>query len=322
MEFSDASRPQRRAESVVDEAIGWLDEPRSEPFFLWVHLFDPHAAYTPPPPYRLLSRSSYDGDVDGSFRQLRDLWNGRLERTPDRIARLVELYDGEVAYADHHLGRLLDRLEAMGAARHAVTCVVADHGESFDEHEVFFNHGRDVYESAVRIPWVMRWPEGRGRPACPAGTVVNAPTGLVDLLPTLLDLLGFQKPAGLEGTSVLPRLEAAGGPAAPVFAEAAKPTGGPEQDLGDLWLNERKARCVREGRWKLVSTPWLDLEELFDVEADPGETSDRLADHPEVAERFRTALTAWESGPVAGAEPLTSDDLRAKLRSLGYVDGD
>jgi len=152
----EAERPGRE---VMDRALAWLAQPQGtpdKPFFLWIHLYDAHAPYTPPSPWR--------------------------ERHPGRP------YDGEISVVDEQVGRLLQELQQRGLAERTVVAVAADHGEGLGEHGEQ-THGLLLYEPTLHVPLLMRGP------GLPAGTVIRTPVGLVDLAPTLAGLLGRGLPA-------------------------------------------------------------------------------------------------------------------------------
>lgn len=157
---------QRDGAETVAAAVAWLDEPRQGPFFLWLHLFEPHDPYTPPEPH--LSRHA-----------------GRP-------------YDGEVAYADALVGRLRRALEQRGLLERSLVVLTGDHGEGLGQHREGF-HGFFVYDSTVHVPLVVRGPFADGR-------VIDAPVSHVDLLPTLLELAGLRVPTEVQGRSLLPLL--------------------------------------------------------------------------------------------------------------------
>jgi len=155
----DAERPGR---VVTDRALAWLAEKSEKPFFVWVHLYDAHAPYAPPEPFRTLYA--------------------------DRP------YDGEIAEVDAQVGRLLGELAKQGLAGRTVVAVVGDHGEALGEHGEL-THGLLVYEPSLHVPLLLRVPG-----VLPAGWVVKTPVSLVDLAPTLAGLLERPLPAGAEGS--------------------------------------------------------------------------------------------------------------------------
>jgi arylsulfatase A-like enzyme/Flp pilus assembly protein TadD len=264
---------QRPGGETVDAALAWLGEDRARPFFLWVHLYDPHTPYAAPPD-----------------------WAARFPRT------LQGAYDAEIAFADAQLGRLLDALG--GRARDTVIAVLGDHGEMLGEHGEQ-THGFFVYDAAVRIPMVVAGP---GVPA----RVVSDQVRIVDLMPTVLELLGAPAPAGVQGVSLMP---AARG-----------------QRLGLLALSESwyprfhygwsELVAIQDERFKLIRAP---RRELYDVGRDPGERADLAASEPARADALARALEQFVAriGEAdAPAAPQSVDPETAeRLEALGYLGG-
>jgi arylsulfatase A-like enzyme/cytochrome c-type biogenesis protein CcmH/NrfG len=264
-------RSARPAREVVDPALAWLSGLGKRPFFAWVHLFDPHSPYTPPSPYR-----------------------ERFKASP---------YDGEVAYADAQLARLLEWLARSGEAARTLVVVTSDHGEGLgdhgeDEHLVF------LYDTTLRVPLVMSWP---GR--LPQGARVKGQFRSIDLLPTLLDLLGGPAPA-TTGASRAAVLRAGGTiPDNESYAEAL---------YGELHFGWAPLRALRGEGWKYVHAP---RAELYDLRADPGETRNRLDDRGQVATTMRQHLLALDNKPPPAAQAAFDPDAAEQLAALGYVGG-
>ncbi len=343
---------QRRAEQVTDAALAFLDggahpAPRkageSRRLFLFVHYFDPHVPYDPPPPWNR-SALRENGIRRAGLRQLHDsvsihyirqglppparyqmhrdgLTREILESADGspvgRDAELAALYAGEIAYMDAHVGRLLDGLERRGILGQALVVLVGDHGESFWEHADYWNHGLWVYETTIRVPLLFRLPDGRG-----AGRRVGRPVSSLDVLPTLLELLRLPAPPGLPGQS-LARTFSGGKPRLlPVVSEATQPLGAIE--AGRRWPNELKPSSLRLGRYKLIRAPYLEREELYDLRADPGETRDLLRAPSEAASRLREELlerlAAFEQAHEPREPEPASDEgeVTARLQALGY----
>jgi arylsulfatase A-like enzyme len=184
---------ERRGDRTVDAALAWLARPRDRPFFLWVHLFDPHGPYAPPPPW---DERYYAGDprdpghhsmeqVSGVAPYLRSSLEGITD-----AAWVQAQYEGEISFADQQAGRIVDAIPSD-----TLVVVAGDHGESLGEHGVWFNHGDDVYGESTRVPLAMRWP---GHVS--AGTIVATPVELTDVAATILDLVGV--PSSLGGSSL------------------------------------------------------------------------------------------------------------------------
>jgi arylsulfatase A-like enzyme/tetratricopeptide (TPR) repeat protein len=282
-EFSEGLHPnpgigqgaERPANEVADAAVAWLERTRDakEPFFAWVHFYDPHAPYAPPSPFR--------------------------ETFAERP------YDGEVAFADAQLGRILEALRAAGHERDTVVAVLADHGEGLGEHGET-GHGILLYESTLRVPMLM------AGPGVPEGRVISEPVGTIDVAPTLLQLLG-REAADLPGRDLRPALEQKRLPAEGLYSEAL---------FGRLNCRWSSLRSLREGEWKLVlgSEP-----ELFELSSDPGETRNRADEERDRVERLRRTLGAAVASMVPGgdtARPVAlSPEQEERLRSLGYAAG-
>ncbi len=310
----EVDQRQRRGETTVAAALAWLRRPHDRPVFAWVHLFDPHYPYTPPAPYDR-SAFGYRGPADGSMAFLLGVW-GRMGRPRISLSdadarRLVELYDGEIAYAGHALGPLL----AEARRRDALVVFMADHGESLTEHGYLFDHGEYLYQPSVHVPLVVRppaaWKLAPGRSRAPAQSV--------DVLPTLLSAAGAPVPDGLDGRDLLPLVREAGaGELRPVaFAESCRPWRVEKAHPGE-YPNLYKAQAALRWPWKLILTPYRRRVELYDLDADPGELHDVAADHPEVVRELRAALSDWRRGtvPAGAADP---DNMEA-IRALGYVE--
>jgi choline-sulfatase len=265
-------RTERRAQEVVDRAVGWLGRARSRPFLLWVHLFDPHAPYTPPPPFA-----------------------GRFNGRP---------YDGEVAYADSQVERLLAWLDRSGQRQRTLVVVTSDHGEGLGQHGEE-EHGILVYDSTLHVPLVLSWP---GR--LPPGTRVRGQFRSVDLLPTLLELLGVPAPrtSGASRAGVL----AHGGPIPDNESYA-------ESLYGEIHFGWAKLRALRSQEWKYIEAP---RAELYRLREDPGEARNVLASRGQVASGLRQSLArhGGGAGEAAGAATIDQEALE-RLAALGYVGG-
>jgi arylsulfatase A-like enzyme/Flp pilus assembly protein TadD len=263
------ARSERRAAEVVDRATAWLQRPHRGPFFLWVHLFDPHAPYEPPPPFAAL-----------------------FAKRP---------YDGEVAYADAQLARLLETLDTGGRRESTLVVVTSDHGEGLGEHGED-EHMLLVYDSTLRVPLVLRWPG-----QLPAGTRVGGQFRGVDLLPTLLDLVGLP-PVATSGASRAAQVRS-GRPIPDNEAYA-------ESLYGHLHYGWAPLRALRAEGWKYIEAPHA---ELYSLREDRGELRNRLDDRGSVAEAMRGRLAALDAGDAVS--PAVDPSSAERLAALGYVGG-
>jgi choline-sulfatase len=264
-------RSERRGAEVVDRALEWLETPRKAPFFAWVHLFDPHAPYEPPPPFA------------------------------QRFAK--DLYTGEVAYADSQVQRLLDWIEGARLKESTLVVVTSDHGEGLGDHGED-EHGFFIYDTTLRVPLVLRWP---GR--LPAGIRLKGQFRGVDLLPTLLEVLGAP-PTPTSGVSRAAVLRAGGKlPDNEAYVESL---------YASLHFGCAPLRGLRAEGWKYIDAP---RSELYRLAEDPGETRNRMDDRAPVAAAMKARLLAQDSGTVAPSLPAVDASALERLAALGYVGG-
>lgn len=270
----DKLRAARTAGDVLKSALPWIAQvPTDRPFFAWVHFYDAHLPYTPPAPYRTTFRT--------------------------------HPYDGEIAYVDEAVGKLLAALERKGVLDQTLVIAIADHGESLGEHGET-EHGLFLYDAVLRIPWLMRLP-GRAR----AGTVVNEQVRSVDLAPTVLGLLGLQPPKGLDGESVV----------GPIMGKPRSnpPSSYAESFYGKLHHGWSETYSIRVGEWKYIDAP---RSELYDLGTDRREMNNVIERQANVVGRLGGDLRQVVAGLGPGANtraPMPDRDTLERLRSLGYV---
>ena len=227
-------------------------------------------------------------------------------------------YDREIRYLDDEVGRLIDELEDLGILRNTLLVLTADHGESLGEHDYYLEHGKFSYQANAHVPLLMVW-DGR----LPPQRMVDAPVGLIDVAPTLLDLVGIPIPFTFEGQSLAMLATGKKGARAPAYVFMESGTITAEFQL-----------TVRSGKWKLIKVQ-ADRDrrlmcgteyELYDVLADPDETVNLAAEYLDVVARLGEVLDQWYSGlfPLFDVETVDPDTLdqktREMLRSLGYID--
>lgn len=264
---------QCRADYITYQVREWLEKGGSEPFLLWLHYFDPHEIYDPPPPYSSMFSSL--------------TW-------PDRQ------YDGEIAFLDREIGRLISLLKEHGLYDRSILFFSADHGEGLGQHGELY-HDTFIYNSTLHIPLLI----GGGAVPDSWPSIVTEPVRSVDILPTILDLGGVEG-SGFDGTSILPLLEG-------------------KQRKKD-WINYSETYspshqgCSRlfglsTGKWKYIEAP---APELYDLENDPGEMKNVADRHPEIATEMRGSLLRLM--PEEESETIEIDDeTREKLEAIGYV---
>jgi len=287
----------------------WLDrehDPR-KPFFIFINYFEPQFFYEPSEPYR--SRF-----LDPSHRELAG-WRGlrALNRNPPPIhldaptrAALSDLYDGELAYLDAIVGELIEDLRERGILDQTLVVATSDHGENLGDHDLV-EHRTNLYETVLDVPLVVRYP-----PAFPAGTRVHAPVSLVDVVPTILELTRSEAPPALQ--AILPgrSLAAPGGDDERlIVAEDSASTDLMKryQKPFDEHYFTRSLKSLRQGTWKFI---WSSdgRHELFDLAADPGETTNLMDQAPERGRAMETQLHAFLDAlrPLAPRAERRGDD--------------
>jgi arylsulfatase A-like enzyme/Tfp pilus assembly protein PilF len=271
---------ERRGDQVMNEALGWLKgrpAQAGKPFFLWVHLYDPHYPYTPPQPFA-----------------------GRYRSHP---------YDGEIAFADSQVGRLMAYLKERRLDAGAVFVLAADHGEGLGEHGEK-THGFFVYNSTLHVPLLVKIPGAAPR-------VIENNVSLVDVMPTVLQALKISVPPDVQGRSVLDLIEGRAGKGSndlpPLYAETYLPL---------LHFHWSQLRALQSGNMKYIEAP---RPELYDTRADPHEQKNLYPAQQSSGKEMKDKLSAFlrqftpmGGSAAAGKEP-TDPALMQRLRSLGYV---
>jgi arylsulfatase A-like enzyme len=308
------------AEKVVDSALAWLKDrgPEEDPFFAWLHIFDPHWDYSPPEPFASRFDPDYDGPFDGSYETLRPFIRALAPAgsTPPPLAprdleHLEALYEGEIAYVDHHLARLFEHLRASGLLADMLVVVASDHGEEFMEHGSLEGHQWTLYEEVVHVPFILRLP-GRAW----AGTVVERHVSTVGLADTVLELLGL--PGG--NRSLVDVVQGKGDPeAATLLSLTANPV-----DPRTGRRTPARIQGLRGPGWKFLRHS-DGRREFYDAIAEKGEQENRAdADATAVARleaRLERRLSLLERLPDAGTRRMSVDEaLRERLRKLGYAE--
>lgn len=265
---------QRPANEVLDKALPWIEQAATSPFFAWIHLYDPHSPYQPPEPFAT-----------------------RYKAHP---------YNGEVAFVDSQLARLISLLQSRDLYNRTIVVIMGDHGESLGEHGEG-SHGFFVYNSVTRVPFIIRTPFSLA-----AHRRVADPVRSVDVLPTVLDLLGAPAASGVSGVSLVPLMT---GSRAELGLDAYSEAMYPLHHYG--WSD---LHALRSGRYKVIDAP---RPELYDVDRDPGETTNLFPDRRALGDRMIAELRAIENGFTKTAAAMPAADVdpeaRERLAALGYV---
>lgn len=298
-----------QTDELFQRTIYWLSDNQDKPFFLYLHVFDPHNPYEPPPPF---DRLFWQEPRPEKFQRISGLsfrakWEflakvlpapGPDHATEKDVEYLRAMYDSEISYVDWWIGVLLRQMDKWGILENTLVVITGDHGDSFNEHG-YFDHGWHMYNTDFHIPLILY-----NRKLFPKTVDVSTPVQLIDLFPTLVDLIHYQRPPQLQGNSLL------------------KPVSQTAYSEGKYL----KGYKIQSNDWSLITDPSLNPTELYHVKDDPGETVNTIAANPEVTSELLKALKKQHDANLTN--PYRSRRLRGKLdqetierlKSLGYVD--
>jgi len=299
--------------TVYEKVRAWMTANQQRPFFLFIHMWDVHFDFIPPPPYDTMFDPDYAGSVDGRNFFFSDRINPGMAKRD--LEHVLALYDGEIAWTDMHVGKILDQLDALGLAESTLVIILSDHGTEFFEHNNK-GHRMTLFDEVIRIPMMVRFPG-----VIEANQRFTEQVRIIDVLPTVLELAGDPAPAArnVMGQSLVPLL-----------------TGGTlSRDnlaVSELYSVGRELRSFRRNTRKMIEDELTDSVMLFDFRDDPGErrpvmnieapfqwVRDMIAD----ARLGRQWLAEYrKSVPEASASSEIPEDLRRQLESLGYLGGE
>ncbi len=310
--ISNDNQSVRRAEPTTDAALSWIDAHRidgqeSKPFFLMVHYFDPHAEYDPPPVWRARFAEAVDKQSTafrfGAREHVVRHRGGQMPLDAATLARARGLYDGEVAYTDNAIGRLLDGLAARGLEAGTIVVLTADHGEEFGEHGSW-EHGHTHYDELLHVPLVVRAPGVAPR-------VVHEPVGLVDVAPTLCSLASLTPSPAFRGRDLAAALRAQSG-LPPLTCLTA---------YGNFW--GAALSSWRDAQWKLIEGG--PAPQLFAWTRDLREREDRASDAAVLASARASMAACLRAlgAQIVHQGPIVRPDAEAleRIHDVGYTDG-
>ena len=348
----------KTAREYVDRLIPWLEDHRDVPFYVFLHVFDPHDPFRPRNPYDTLwaeaGREEQHKDeveklkkfIKHPFMKNRglptaaELAAAGLDKE-EFISHLHDWYDGSIRAMDAEIGRLLVHLRTLGLDEKTLVVFTSDHGEEFLEHGWMF-HGQSAYGELANVPLIMRGPG-----AVPAGVSVDQTVRSIDIMPTVLELSGLPLPEGIQGESLIPLLSSAQGRA--VSGTGFLPSGGRDSSPGPAGAGrsaitekassddpssppnreEESFAIVKDG-WKMIHNrinPNRKPEfELFDHRRDPLNMKNVAEENPEVVQELAQEIDAWHKAAEAARHDSVAGDQQSlgaeeleRLRSLGYI---
>jgi arylsulfatase A-like enzyme/Tfp pilus assembly protein PilF len=278
------NKTQRRAEDVTSAAISWLEGSNRHRFFMLIHYFDPHIPYDPPPPF------------------VPDINTGEYWES---ITKQVEFYDAEIVYTDHQIGLFLQKLRELDLIDKSLIVFTSDHGEALGDKDED-THSIYLYEPTIRVPLILGGALGRA-----GGKVIHEPVRLIDIYPTILELLRIGPPEEISGKSMITLIE-----------------NGTEDVERPVYLETYASRLergwsilkgIRVGNWKYIKSP---IPELYNLDDDGDEVHNRNDEEADIVARLEELLVRMEKSASMGVrvDPVIRDDsLLERVRSLGYA---
>ena len=327
----------KTAREYVDRLNPWLAAHKEVPFFVFLHVSDPHDPFKPYAPYdTLFNDGGKAAEHERQSETVRKIIKDPLMKQfgmPNR-AELVQAgvdpdaytafnegwYDGSIRAMDVEIGRVMEQLRALGLSDKTLVVVTGDHGEEFLEHGRSF-HGQSVYGELTNVPLILHFPG-----SVPAGKRVSDAVEAIDIMPTLLTLSGLPVPQEAQGASLVPLMSGAPWTRRPAISQKAETDDGNDCPPP----HETESFAITADGWKLIENvkraPGAPEFELYDAARDPLDREDAAAAHPEVVARLAAALASWKAKAEAERLPpdsesnktLKPEDLE-RLRSLGYV---
>ncbi|MCB9915079.1 MAG: sulfatase [Planctomycetes bacterium] len=304
----------RRADATVDAALGGIAERPGQDLFVLVHLFDAHLDYDAPAPYTYeFTGGRTEPAAPLSMQACRALGDHPAQADVDHVRGL---YQGEVAFVDRAVGRLVDGLRELGRWDRTTLVLTADHGEEFWDHHGF-EHGHTLYDELIRVPLVVRLPGG-----VDGGRVVADQVRVLDVMPTLFELEGLEAPVSFAGRSLKPLLDGAADEPRIAFSQ------------GTLYGSDKLS--WRTAQYQLIQDRAPDAAkpfELYDWTVDPACQHDLAAEQPELVRRLYAELSAFHGDLEQRAKFLSTPEIKslhprdlakyeASMRALGYTGRD
>jgi len=325
----------RNAKETNIAVYKWLEKHWENPFFLFIHYFDVHSDWNRLPyesslPFSRMFSSGYSGDFKGgedgvyASRYLLKVNRDRIKLDPVDRNYIMDLYDEGIAFADYHISDLLNNLKQMGLLDDSLVIITSDHGEEFQEHGQVLHE--QVYEELIHVPLIIRMPKAENsikrnlverflslfKEQKKSSQVkrIKTPVQNIDIMPTVLDIAGIDKPLYARGRSLLKEIN--GMPAESKYIFSRNTSG--------------SQYAVRNDAWKLLFFPEENKTVLYNIVADPGETKDLSVTEVKTKEKLKKVLTQWKTECEEIQSKFKSDKIeiddttKEELKSLGYIE--
>jgi arylsulfatase A-like enzyme len=298
------------ARPVTQLATRWLRNNYRKKFFLWLHYMDCHGPYKSPSPYNKMWDKKYTEAING-IPISEHIWLG-LGGVPKYMAEVMDVkhmskeeyishYDGEISFLDSQIGILLNELNKLGIERNTLIILTSDHGESLGEH-AYFGHELLLYDVLLKVPLIIKFPR-----VFPHHKIITKQVQSIDIMPTILDLLGLKQPDLIEGRSLVSL----------ILGEKEEPA----SYAYSSYENYLSRYAIRTEEWKLIYTQENNHYELYNLRRDPQESVNLYEMENRVAEILKMELGKYLNiapFPEKGLEELSAET-KETLRSLGYL---
>ena len=306
---SDFDQRYLRAQDINREVFTLLQKVKEKdiPFFLFVNYMDAHDPYIPPPPFdNLFPGKNKHFDLDRYHKLVTEVLKLERKVTGGEYRHLVSQYDGGIAYIDFCIGKLIARLKKLGLYENCLIIIMSDHGEAFGERDLI-NHGVSVYQDQIHVPLIIKYPNIR------ENVVVNETVSLCDLMPTILDVLGFEMPGKVDGESIL-KLELS--KSREVVSESF-----PEGGMADMHIKFRRIeRALFSGPLKFVNST-AGKREVYDLSRDLNEKENLYNGKDSLSKELEARLNQWlkDTKEESSSTIQLGKGAIDRLKSLGYI---
>jgi arylsulfatase A-like enzyme len=307
----DPSALKPRATRLNAKALDWITQQKSRPFFTYLHYMDVHEPYDPPAPYDTLFKSDTTLKVKSS--EIARFKSGHFfyETGSDDLNHYLDLYDGEISYVDHYIGRLLNQMQADGLLKNTIVIITSDHGESFFEHE-YGSHGFTLYGQEIDIPLIIKFPESIAFP-----DIRQYPIGLIDIPAILLGVLNYSFPYDVSGCNSV-KVSPSALMNRAVFSE----------ELAERYKGPPKIAMIQNG-YKAIYRPLeKKVTELYALSEDKAEMNNLIARQTETVLKLEKELQAVQKenvgkrntlGLTNTAREIDDQEKIEQLKALGYL---
>jgi len=307
----DKNNKSLKVTEINNRITQWLKLNRNKKFFLWVHYLEPHYPMNPPVHYKNMFAGNYSANAAIRVPVSKDpafgfggipLMLAETNGYRQDLNYYINLYDAAIRYADDCIGDLIDELKNLGLDRKTIVIISSDHGESLGEHGEYFTHGFNLYDELIKVPLVVRFCSFE-----PASKRIDTQVGLVDLMPTILELTGTKEPLGIEGRSLMPSIRG-------------------DSSCSDRYLlgfTATNKLAVRTNNWKLIYDQNSKQYELYDLKNDPQELNNLVFKEREqfklLKNKLDSRLKQIQYDPRKKNKVILDEESQQRLRSLGYL---